>query len=375
MCRATFEGGRRCPSHTNPVLIAAYNAKRRERYAARKLQPETTHAGVPVPPATANPNVHPLFKDGGYRIADSSQGLENLNLTQETVEGALVETGYFSEKVTHGVINYNNITPESYKEFGFEDPSDSFKNQKSFTVQEMMDLSELELEGLNPHEKQGLRYFTSSGYRWMNEALYSGKVESTTVENKDYSIFNEDAWGQDALVDDYDENSLHQLCNAIDSAMDKAPKKQRIVYRGMGLFNKVFGEESEFDDPYDYKERRAALSKWIDENLKLGQEIKFDGYQSSTPHKETATNYAGHGGLVYEILTSEGINVTSISHFSNEREVLLPRDARYMVVGVNEAKDSAGSEYKVVQLVAINENGAVLDGTNTSPLADLPKAK
>ena len=375
MCRATFEGGRRCPSHTNPVLIAAYNAKRRERYAARKLQPETTHVGVPVPPATANPNVHPLFKDGGYRVADSSQGLENLNLTQETVEGALVENGYFSDKVTHGVINYNNITPESYKEFGFEDPSDSFQNQKSFTVQEMMDLSELELEGLNPHEKQGLRYFTSSGYRWMNEALYSGEVESTTVENKDYSIFNEDPWATNARVDNYDENALHQLCNAIDSAMEKAPKKQRIVYRGMSLYNKVFGKESEFDDPYNYEERSAALSKWIDENLKLGQEIKFDGYQSSTPHKGTATNYAGQGGLVYEILTSEGINVTSISHFSNEREVLLPRDARYMVVGVNEAEDSGGSEYKVVQLVAINESGAVLDGTNTSPLADLPKAK
>jgi len=35
MCRATVEGGRRCPAHTDPAKVQAYNSRRRELYAAR----------------------------------------------------------------------------------------------------------------------------------------------------------------------------------------------------------------------------------------------------------------------------------------------------------------------------------------------------
>ena len=374
MCRATFEGGRRCPSHTNPVLIAAYNAKRRERYAARKLQPETTHAGKPVTPAASDATFnHPLFKTKNqYKVGKSSSELEALNLTQEKATGKLVTMGYLSGTVTHGVINYNNITPESYKEFGFEDPKQSYlKATEELDISKMKNLSKLELEGLKSEEVKGLRYFTSSAYEWLNEALYTQKIKPTVTN--DHNVFDtKDEWHLDVL--ERDENALHQVCNAIDSAMDKAPKKQRVVYRGVSKFSAIFGEEDSFANPYDDNERAGALEKWVSTNLKLGQEIKFDGYQSSTPNKKTAINYANNQGLMYEILTSEGINVTDVSHFDYEREVLLPRDARYMVVGVHKnVEDKFGRKYQVVQLVAINEKGAVLDGTNASPLAGLPK--
>lgn len=37
MCRSKELGGRRCPQHTDPAKHAAYNARRRELYAAKKL--------------------------------------------------------------------------------------------------------------------------------------------------------------------------------------------------------------------------------------------------------------------------------------------------------------------------------------------------
>ena len=40
MCRA---GGRRCPSHTDPVAIAARNARRRAIYAQNKAKKKSDH--------------------------------------------------------------------------------------------------------------------------------------------------------------------------------------------------------------------------------------------------------------------------------------------------------------------------------------------
>jgi len=44
MCRTKELGGRRCPQHTNPVKHAAYNARRRELYAAKKTQTKEAKA-------------------------------------------------------------------------------------------------------------------------------------------------------------------------------------------------------------------------------------------------------------------------------------------------------------------------------------------
>lgn len=72
-------------------------------------------------------------------------------------------------------------------------------------------------------------------------------------------------------------------------------------------------------------------------------------------------------GMLFEILTPEGVNVTSVSEYRSELEVLLPRNQTYVVVGHKEiVNDEDYPEYnqKVVQLVAINSKGEVLDGTN-----------
>src|SRR5699024_4041978 len=66
-------------------------------------------------------------------------------------------------------------------------------------------------------------------------------------------------------------------------------------------------------------------------------------------------------GLVYEILTPEGINITDKSHYTTEHEVVLPRDSKYIVAGVQKSQNGGAC----VQLVAVNNNGEVLAGTNS----------
>jgi hypothetical protein len=72
------------------------------------------------------------------------------------------------------------------------------------------------------------------------------------------------------------------------------------------------------------------------------------------------------GGILFEVLTPEGVNVTSVSEYKSECEVLLPRNQTYVVVGHKTIIDKYYPEdnKKVVQLVAINSKGEVLDGTN-----------
>jgi hypothetical protein len=53
MCRTKELGGRRCPQHTDPIKHAAYNARRRELYAARKPQKSASTNLYEFPPVDA----------------------------------------------------------------------------------------------------------------------------------------------------------------------------------------------------------------------------------------------------------------------------------------------------------------------------------
>jgi hypothetical protein len=92
----------------------------------------------------------------------------------------------------------------------------------------------------------------------------------------------------------------------------------------------------------------------------------FDGYQSSSLDPDIATNnYAGNDGLLFEIKTAEGINATAVSEYAHESEVLLPRGARYTVVGIHKGINMGYSNnLTVVQLVAITDEGAITDETH-----------
>jgi hypothetical protein len=72
MCRSKELGGRRCPQHTDPVKHAAYNARRRELYAAKKT-PSSTQNYLKhfIPFDEVRPDVATHLESGEKFLAES----------------------------------------------------------------------------------------------------------------------------------------------------------------------------------------------------------------------------------------------------------------------------------------------------------------
>lgn len=378
MCRPSAFGGRRCPSHANPVAIANRNARRRAQYAARVhgTQPVTlitldTRDAVAMPmPVPVLPDLmeHKLYQStyAGYKGLDLYKKTEKvkadkkLNVSITEAEGELVKAHYMNKKQISGVINYGELTDDSHKTLGFTGlkPGKNNRFTSMHTESGASMLSKAEMSDLSVEEKAALRFFTSQEYRWVNEALYTGEGLSSNeaaTAHKPYFVGNqldEQAYhgtgpsGKNAAM-------LQELTGYLDSALAKGPKQQRRVYRGMSRTNKAFGGDHKGNN----------IKEWVDQNISLGQEMVFDGYQSTSLDGDVAVGYADTNGLVYEIVTSSGVNVTSVSEYTREKEVVLPRGARYMVVGVHDNVHMGHAYHMtVVQLIEIDESGAVADG-------------
>lgn len=399
MCRSHADGGRLCPSQTDPVLIANRNARRRAAYAKKKqLSSTTMEPGTKV--AHAAPQAlkkHSLFK---YKQEDSDQVLYGavesketpLGLTSVAHEGYLVDKTYLSGMQISGLVDYTKLNDESYTEFGFKHISESRKSGMS--LKEFVEVSKAELEDIPLDEKQALRFFTSNHFGWVNKALYQQNQEDVVdpvlmpdqgeykprFDGKRFSKELEFDHGYDELS--YTEKTpslVEELTAKIDSAMEKSPKQQRIVYRGMNIYHSAILA-------YKKKHKSASLGtvKYVEENYPLGQEVVFDGYQSTSFSPTVAADYASENGIVFEIKASSGLNVSSISHFDIEQEVIMPRNARYMVVGVHQKQDyiygdngkyQGTQRLNVVQLVEITDDGYIRDESNAKKTTPLDKTK
>jgi len=388
MCRSHADGGRLCPSQTDPKLIANRNARRRAAYAKKKstdgfnslgnMGEKVTHSVAP------GQFTHSVF---GYKLPDdkptpdlyslsSAEEKSPLGITVKSHQGYLVENDYFSAIQVSGLLNYTNLNENSYKEFGFQDPSEIRKIKMAHS--ELYNLSLAEIEGFTFGDKKALATFTTNDYEWINDSLYGhpSLCSETDEEKEEYvRIYNDETLLTDTYSysepEDRTPSRLRELTGKMDEALLKGPKQQRILYRGMGSYHTAWDNNPDNMDGY------------IDTHFPLGQEVKFDGYQSVSYSPAVAGNYAGDDGVVFEISTPSGVNVSEISHFGQEREAILPRDSRYMVVGLHKKQVWKNNEINgpdvyrhnvtLVQLVEITEEGYVRDETNMAiptPLRD-----
>lgn len=409
MCRA---GGRRCPGQYDPVKREQINARRRAAYARKKaiergeIIVETspqgastasggstiTVGGAKAPSVTKTVDTTPYKNtvNTGKKFSEAQKSLPTVmngvevegysgndlwNATDTEVTptgmkgvfqtkntGSLAGT-YFSDTTVHGLLKEQEIKQSDAAEaFGFQEiPEDEpyvLKTSSKFYQEDFAQMGRHETQNLSDDERRGLRMFTGHHYEWINGALFGHK-----------KIDDEQGMSKKPSFADVEKAAMHGKCpqdvldfttNHIDSAIDKGQKRQRIVYRSVAAHSSLFQKNG------------VTAEQWAEQKLEVGKEIVFDGYQSATPVPEGMRSFSSDNGLIYEILTPEGINVSSISSFSNEHEVLLPRNARYMVVDVKNNVEVHIDEYAqrqnttVVRLVAINDKGEVLDGTNNT---------
>lgn len=380
MCRSTFDGGRRCPSHTDPVLIANRNARRREKYAKSHgtLKAENDSLGTRVVHSTSLTSFnHTLFSyDADEKELYRKTGESNKNafgVSFQEYEGHLVDLHYIDRRQYSGLVNYTKLNDTSYREFGFQAPGEI--RQKLMNDHELSEMSNAELEDLSMGEKKALNTFTSMDYEWINGSLYGNPflVEETEEETANYKS----QYG-DEVDDFYDDGETYnddrkpslfkEIVSTMDQALEQGPKQQRVLYRGMSPYHKAF-------------KIPGGVNAYVDQNYTIGKEFKFDGYQSASYSPVVAAGRSGEG-LIFEIRSPSGVNVTGISNFYDEQEAILPRDSRYMVVGIHkhtgyQAEDTEQkftnkiNDVTVIQMVEITENGYVKDETNFTPPAPI----
>ena len=263
---------------------------------------------------------------------------------------------------------------QSYLKYGFTpiNKTKPFFQEAALTEEESIQESKRDLFLASESEKKALVYFSTDNYDWVNGALYSkeslpsvkgsrANFGDGTVDTQITSVASGEQFAEDQYITPESERTqeaLKEVVNTLDTALDKAPRtKTRLLYRGVQPNGQIDGKP-------------AWL--WAKQNAPVGKVLKFDGYLSTTSEYETAnkTYASDKESVIFEIRTPEGLNISSISSYSDEQEVLLPRGEQYAVVGnhyVRRRKDTPKGSLKgtrIIQLVAINDKGEVLDGTN-----------
>ena len=266
---------------------------------------------------------------------------------------------YYAPRTISGRIDPDLLNEDSWKNFGLK--SDEEWNQQDLCDYEQDSdtygiWSEKEMKDMSFSEKTCCRVFTSSAYEDYANILYGNdEPYSESFERFDDgpdAFDKEDKYYYQLIRNVGTRDAVKQITKNLDLAMSKSPKKQRVVYRGVSEDSTMI-------------RNAGGVDNWVADHGQLGQTISFSSYTSTSTRISVASNMSS-GGILFEVLTPEGINVTSVSEYKDECEVLLPRNQMYTVVGHKTIIDDYYPENstKVVQLVAINSKGEVLDGTN-----------
>jgi len=267
MCRTKELGGRRCPQHTDPVKHAAYNARRRELYAAKKGQ------------STLNPLDMFLPLDA---VRSSRKGDKSLRAS----------------------LNHDSKV--------FFDSLDSKLNDEEWSDYQ----SKIYFNEDGNNQQLALLSYTHVNFSHIRDYLYGTKISSS---------------GDKHVVKPEKRAYFAETVQLMDSALEKAvpPKTPRLVYRGLKIPHRVDNVDS-----------------WLDENFPVGGVVSHKSYLSTSADPETALKFSTppigtNKGVVIEMVTRQGASLgKGTSHFGNlEMEVLMPRDAKFVVHSVDRDVD------------------------------------
>lgn len=379
MCRT---GGRRCPGQSTPEGRATRNARRRAQYAAKKAATSGANIGQDSDIVTfsdSSPKIDSLADKMAFeenRAVDSvgTSGDGPFNLVMVPQKNPFTNPAGVLEHAITGTIDYSKLDDESYQYFGFT----KYEDDRIFSGYEgyepSLDMSREETYGLDRTEEDVVQAFTNSAYLFMNEYAFDhSKIDSLPDQSE---LEGKMGWcPEDELMDRIVERgavfegtrsrqALKSLTQVLDGALLHGAGVQRRVYRGIGA--------SEIEREGDIKH----VDKWVDEHRSVGTIVSFDGYTSSSTSAETANDFAcsvkQNKRVVYEIITPQGLSVECLTSSSNENEVILPREQKYAVVGVQKDIDRH-KRLIVVQMIAVNSKGEILDGTNADPVESLFK--
>ncbi|MFD7553595.1 ADP-ribosyltransferase [Streptomyces sp. NPDC059835] len=193
-------------------------------------------------------------------------------------------------------------------------------------------------QSLSDDQEEYVTGYTGHDFYEVNKHLYEGKPREETVAGMTVP--------------------LREVTHHLDSAIARAarPAQPHITYRG-------------YQPPMDVR-RADGVLEWVHENFKVGGTYRDPSYISVSHCPEVAGGFsrnkwfspatgeegiASHG-VVFEIVSSHGAAVASVSAFDNEeRERLMPRNSAFHVVGIQDNVTIGRENKVVVQMVDVHD--------------------
>lgn len=266
-----------------------------------------------------------ITEDGPKRCSTTPDKCPILKKNPDAEHYEDIKDAYAAYEAEMGVQTFKGLqktSEEELRSLGFRlhdvNPREHTSPSK---IAEYAEKSRGDISRLSEEERRAIDFYTGSDYRRFQRVLFR-RVEPTSSEREVYQ----------------------EVMKNLDAAIDKATREDKIVYRGMTGTATILEpdfeameedfdafmdadwdhddfDEDPFEDGYDTK-----LNEYVEEKLRVGKTVEFEGYQSTTLSPFVASDYAT-GGILFEIKTPEGLNVMSESNFQNEEEVILPRRA------------------------------------------------
>lgn len=170
-------------------------------------------------------------------------GLVNEPSNIENVDHSFAK--YYAPRTVSGRIDPDLLNENSWKNFGLKSDEDwndyLYGNEKSESTYEKW--SEDEMRDMSLGEKTCCRIFTSPAYQEYADILYGNDVPSSDSFEKfndsPDAFDTEDEYYVQLLRNVSTRDAVKQITENLDLAMSNAPKKQRVVYRGIGEESKM----------------------------------------------------------------------------------------------------------------------------------------
>jgi hypothetical protein len=274
MCRSKELGGRRCPSLVDPTHRSEVNRVRREKYATAKNVNKPTEVSPYAEQLKLFPPINEMKK--------------HFKKNPELLKQHDKEAVAFSKKID--------------KNFNLTKWRDELENSSS------------DEEELGP-ARAALLSYANYGYRNIRNYLHGHNIQLRKQHNLDAEELQA-AKEQIAIIDE-------TLAKAV------PPAEPRTLFRGMNIPSK-----------YD-------TESWLSENFPVGGVVSQKSYMSTSMSAAPAVGFTAQyddsdaerkRAVVMEFVTKQGAPLgRGTSYFeSDELEVLIPRDAKFRVVEVQQ---------------------------------------
>lgn len=217
----------------------------------------------------------------------------------------------------------------------------SLPTQIPVNIQDHIELSQQEASHLTDAQRTAIRGYTG----------FAAAVCNTALLGKEVNYMEAPAWRD--IYSPMDFNNKEELIDymeTLDEALSVRKQESRILYRGTPIYTSLHDEIGASIGKNLTVKDTEGLIAGLKEYFKPGKVFNNANYLSTstsayiaaerTPNtadtKQTYYEQAEISGIVYELKTNAGLDVTGLAKAfrARERETILPRDTHFKVVNV-----------------------------------------